>query len=74
MPNVKIYKLIVQQTMSNALGGTSIDLFWVGTAYLLPCAIMQPFIAAVSDIFGRRPLLLLSLLLFTVGTLVCSLA
>lgn len=35
---------------------------------------MQPLIVAASDIFGRRPLLLISILLFTAGTLICSLA
>lgn len=35
---------------------------------------VQPFIAALSDIFGRRLFLFLSVLLFTVGTLICCLA
>jgi multidrug resistance protein len=38
----------------------------------LTCAVFQPFIAALSDIFGRQELLLLSLLFFTVGSLLCG--
>ncbi|KAJ5718046.1 MFS general substrate transporter [Penicillium malachiteum] len=60
--------------LSQSLGGTAVDTFWTGTAYLVPCAVFQPFITSLSDLFGRRPLLFLSLLLFTVGTLVCCLA
>jgi MFS family permease len=40
----------------------------------LACAVFQPFIAALSDIFGRRELLLPSLLFFTVGSIVCAVA
>jgi len=48
--------------------------FWAGTSYLLTSAVFQPFIGALSDVFGRRELLLLSLLLFTLGTTVCCAA
>lgn len=34
----------------------------------------QPFLGALSDVFGRREILLLSLLLFTIGTIVCCTA
>lgn len=40
----------------------------------MACTVFQPFIAALSDIFGRRELLLPSLLLFTIGSIVCSVA
>jgi MFS family permease len=40
----------------------------------LACAVFQPFIAALSDIFGRRELLLPSLLFFTVGSIICAVA
>jgi MFS family permease len=40
----------------------------------LACAVFQPFIAALSDIFGRRELLLPSLLFFTIGSVVCAVA
>ncbi|CAG8334331.1 unnamed protein product [Penicillium salamii] len=63
-----------EKRLSESLGGTPVETFWTGTAYLVPCAVFQPFITSLSDLFGRRPLLFLSLSLFTVGTLVCCLA
>lgn len=60
--------------MASRLQGTATDAFWVGTAFLLASAVVQPFLATLSDIFGRRELLLLSLLFFTVGTIVCCAA
>jgi MFS family permease len=62
------------KTIAKDLHGSAIDAFWIGTSYLLACAVFQPFIAALSDIFGRRELLLSSLLFFTIGSIVCSVA
>lgn len=46
----------------------------MGTSYLLTEAVFQPFVVALSDVFGRRNIYLLSLAFFTVGTLICCLA
>ena len=54
------------------LGGVATDAFWGGTSYLLACAVCQPFIAALSDIFGRKELLIFAILAFTLGTLLCA--
>ncbi|KAF4919655.1 Efflux pump FUS6 [Colletotrichum viniferum] len=54
------------------LHGSATDAFWAGTSYLLPCAVFQPFIGSLSDIFGRKELLLVSLAFFTLGTLLCA--
>ncbi|KAF2095775.1 MFS general substrate transporter [Rhizodiscina lignyota] len=62
------------ETIATKLHGKAIDTFWVGTSYLLACTVCQPFISALSDIFGRQELLLPSLVLFTIGALICSLA
>jgi MFS family permease len=67
-------QLISIQALATALHGTSSDAFWAGTSYLLTSAVFQPFIAALSDIFGRQQLLLLSLLFFSAGALICALA
>ncbi|ESZ92257.1 putative efflux pump antibiotic resistance protein [Sclerotinia borealis F-4128] len=64
----------VLPTIAKDLHGSAIDVFWVGTSYLLTCAAFQPFIAATSDIFGRQWLLLISVSLFTLGTLIACLA
>ncbi len=47
---------------------------WVGSAYLLTHAAITPFWANCSDIFGRKPILLLANIIFLVGSLVCALA
>ncbi|KAB5583489.1 major facilitator superfamily transporter [Coniochaeta sp. 2T2.1] len=62
----------VLPTLALGLGGTASDAFWAGTSYLLTCAVFQPFIAAVSDLFGRKELLLISIGFFTLGTLLCA--
>ena len=53
---------------------TTIEGFWTGTSYLLSCAVIMPFVASLSDIFGRSISLITSLGLFTTGSLVCCLA
>jgi len=62
----------VLPTLALDLKGTTTDAFWTGTSYLLTCAVFQPFIAALSDIFGRKETLFVSLLLFTLGTALCA--
>ncbi|EGO55320.1 hypothetical protein NEUTE1DRAFT_123762 [Neurospora tetrasperma FGSC 2508] len=62
----------VLPTLAEDFGGTSTDAFWAGTSYLLTCAVCQPFIAALSDIFGRKEMLFVSVLLFTLGTALCA--
>ena len=47
---------------------------WVGTAYLLTSTAFQPIYSRLSDIFGRKVILLLSLAIFWVGSLACALA
>lgn len=47
---------------------------WVATAYLLSSATFQPLYGKVSDIFGRKPLLLMNNIVFLVGCLMCGLS
>ena len=60
--------------MAISLGGSANDAFWAGTSFLLTSAVVQPFIAALSDIFGRRELLVPSLVLFIISSIVCACA
>jgi multidrug resistance protein len=62
------------QTLAHDLKGSFTSAFWTGTAFLLTSAVFQPSIAAISDVFGRRPLLFLSLILFTAGSIICGAA
>ncbi|QLG74551.1 hypothetical protein HG535_0G04340 [Zygotorulaspora mrakii] len=46
----------------------------VATAYLLSSATFQPLYGKVSDIFGRKPLLIFTNVAFLCGCLICSLS
>ncbi|KAF2489088.1 MFS general substrate transporter [Lophium mytilinum] len=59
-------------TIVRDLGASSTGGFWIGTSYLLTCAATMPFTTSLSSVFGRPPLLLFSLALFTTGTLLCA--
>ncbi|KAI9592674.1 major facilitator superfamily domain-containing protein [Syncephalis fuscata] len=47
---------------------------WVGTSYLLTSTVCQPLYGRFSDIFGRRIMILLAIVLFVLGSLGCGLA
>ncbi|KAL7424758.1 hypothetical protein Q5752_000442 [Cryptotrichosporon argae] len=47
---------------------------WIGTSYLLTSTAMQPMYGRLSDIFGRKTVLLASLGVFLIGSLACSVA
>ncbi|KAL9609598.1 MAG: hypothetical protein Q9167_005641 [Letrouitia subvulpina] len=55
-----------------ALHGDAIKAFWAGTSFLLTSMVWQPNFVAFSHNWGRRPLLLIALTLFTVGSIVCA--
>lgn len=64
----------VLPTLAVELHGSSADAFWTGTSYLLTHSVLQPSIASLSDIFGRRELLIPSLLCFAAGSVACGVA
>lgn len=45
---------------------------WIATSYLLSCAAFQPLYGKISDIFGRKPLLIFSNVMFALGCLICG--
>jgi EmrB/QacA subfamily drug resistance transporter len=49
------------------LGGSSLYI-WVVTAYLVPATVSLPVYARLSDRYGRRPLLLVGMALFLLGS------
>ncbi|RDW87856.1 hypothetical protein BP5796_03550 [Coleophoma crateriformis] len=53
---------------------SSIGYSWIGTAYILATAVTTPIWAKFSDIWGRKPLLLIAIGLFFVGSLLCGFA
>src|SRR3978361_740199 len=45
---------------------------WLFSAYLLGQAVTTPIYAKLSDVFGRKPILLLGIALFLAGSLLCA--
>ncbi|CAG7932952.1 unnamed protein product [Penicillium olsonii] len=56
------------------LEGTAIEAFWSGTSFLLCSTVFQPSFASFSNIFGRRPMIFISLVFFAVGAVICAIA
>ncbi len=50
------------------------DLSWVITAYLLALTATTPLFGKLSDIYGRRAVLLLAITIFVLGSIACALA
>ncbi|KAI1113276.1 MFS general substrate transporter [Nemania sp. NC0429] len=61
-------------TIAKAFDATEVDYAWIGTAYLLPAAAATPPWGKISDIFGRKPILLASIAVFFIGSLIGALA
>ena len=47
---------------------------WATTAYLITSTISTPLYGKLSDIFGRKPLFLISISVFVIGSLACTFA
>jgi MFS family permease len=47
---------------------------WVGSTYLLTNAASVPFWGKMSDVFGRKPILMLANSIFLIGSLISALA
>lgn len=60
--------------ITGQLHGTAIEAFWAGTSFLITSAVFQPIIAGLSHIFGRKELILLSSLLFAIGSILGAVA
>jgi len=59
--------------IGKSLGGIN-DLSWVVTAYLLAVTATTPLFGKLSDIYGRRRILLWAIGIFIVGSVACALA
>ncbi|OTB17574.1 hypothetical protein K445DRAFT_316203 [Daldinia sp. EC12] len=60
--------------MSAELGGTALQAFWSGTSFLLASTVIQPTVASMSHILGRRIMLYVSSAGFVGGSLIAALA
>ncbi|KAL1960984.1 hypothetical protein VTO42DRAFT_4872 [Malbranchea cinnamomea] len=56
------------------LKGSAIEAFWSGTSFMLCSTVFQPTFASFSNIFGRKPMILITIALFLAGTIIAGLA
>jgi MFS family permease len=62
------------QKMANVLNGTAIEAFWAGTSFLLTSTVFQPVMGSFSHIFGRKPMIMISLAFFVAGAIIAAVA
>ena len=55
-------------TVISDLGGIG-KYAWVFTAYMLACTVMVPIYGKVADLYGRKPVMLVGIVLFLVGSM-----
>ncbi|KAF7335243.1 MFS domain-containing protein [Mycena sanguinolenta] len=55
-------------TIADALDDTKGDYIWVGSAYALSSTALVPMSGSLADAFGRRPIMLISIAFFAVGS------
>ena len=61
------------KTIADQLHGQTIQA-WVTTAYLITSTIATPLYGKLSDIYGRKPLFMIAITIFLVGSALCGLA
>jgi EmrB/QacA subfamily drug resistance transporter len=59
------------RTIGDDLNGLTLQA-WVVTAYMIASTLSTPLYGKLSDIFGRKPLYIISLSLFIVGSVLCG--
>ena len=59
------------RTIGDDLHGLSLQA-WVTTAYLITATITTPLYGKLSDIYGRKPLFLVSIATFVLGSILCT--
>lgn len=60
----------IMTVMASELDSMS-SISWIGTSYLLSSSAFQPLWGKLSDIFGRKPLLILCCVIFSAGCYIC---
>ena len=61
------------RTIADDLQGLSAQA-WVTTAYLITSTIVTPLYGKLSDIYGRKPFFIFAISIFTIGSMLCTLA
>ncbi|MDI1492370.1 MAG: hypothetical protein OHK93_003584 [Ramalina farinacea] len=60
--------------ISHTLHSSAISAFWAGTSFLLSSTVFQPVQSSLSALLGRKPILLFTLALFTLGAILGGVA
>lgn len=47
---------------------------WVTTAYMLTSTVMVPIYGKLSDLYGRKPIMIIGVIIFLLGSMLCGLA
>lgn len=77
---VMLLAALDQTIVSTALPTIASDLHglskysWVATTYLLTSAVSTPLYGKISDMFGRKKILQISIVIFLIGSVLCGLA
>jgi EmrB/QacA subfamily drug resistance transporter len=61
-------------TIAGVFKASSADYTWIGSSYLLACASSVPLWGKISDIWGRKPVILVANVIFMIGSLISALA
>jgi MFS family permease len=61
-------------TIAAHFKASQISYSWVGSSYLVTQSALAPLWGKVSDIFGRKPIMLLATFVFFIGSLMCAVA
>ncbi|KAJ4375353.1 hypothetical protein N0V83_002439 [Neocucurbitaria cava] len=61
-------------TIAAHFKASQISYSWVGSSYLVTQSALAPLWGKVSDIFGRKPIVLLATFVFFIGSLMCAVA
>ncbi|KAF2639122.1 MFS general substrate transporter [Massarina eburnea CBS 473.64] len=65
---------ITLPTISFVLHGSAIQSFWLGVSFLVAATTFLPLFSAFADIFGRKPMLITSLVAFSAGSFIAGIA
>jgi predicted MFS family arabinose efflux permease len=54
------------------LNASSNDAYWCGTGYILAQTVSQPIYGSLSEIFGRKIMLQIAIMIFLLASILCS--
>src|SRR5262252_1006644 len=63
----------LDQTIVGDLGGIQ-HLSWVVTAYLLASTVSGPLYGKLGDLYGRKPVLQIAIVIFLIGSALCGIS